>query len=106
MNRLRQIVSWDTRRLSSLGYRFFSHPEICSGDQSRISLLATMSRNLWLAPSRHLFGRKAEVQAWCMWTSFVAAVSMIQARFWKSLCIVVAYLAASSAMPNFERVIG
>ena len=31
--------------LSSLGYCFFSHPEICSGDQSRISLLATMLRN-------------------------------------------------------------
>src|SRR5258706_4779152 len=40
------MVSCDTRMLSSLGYRFFNHPEICSGDQSKISLLATISRNL------------------------------------------------------------
>jgi hypothetical protein len=32
--------------------------------QSRISLLATMSRNLRFRASRHLFGRKAESQAW------------------------------------------
>ena len=31
---------------SPSGYGVFSHPEICSGDQSRISLLATMFRNL------------------------------------------------------------
>src|SRR5262249_45897809 len=30
------MVSWDTRMLSSSGYRVFSQPEICSGDQSRI----------------------------------------------------------------------
>jgi hypothetical protein len=30
--------------LSSAGYWIFSHPEICSGDQSRISLLATTFR--------------------------------------------------------------
>src|SRR5215475_5490990 len=58
------MVSWDTRMLSSSGYGVFSHPEICSGDQSRISLLATMSRNLRFTASRHLFGRKAETQAW------------------------------------------
>ena len=42
------MVSWDTRMPSSSGYCVFSHPEICSGDQSRISLLATISRNLRL----------------------------------------------------------
>jgi hypothetical protein len=52
------MVSWDTRRLSSSGYWSFSHPEICSGDQFRISLLATMSRNLRFRASRQLFGRK------------------------------------------------
>ncbi len=36
------MVSWDTRMLGSSEYWVFSHPEICSGDQSRISLLATM----------------------------------------------------------------
>ena len=40
------MVSWDTRILSSWGYSVFSHPEIYSGDQSNISLLATMFRNL------------------------------------------------------------
>ena len=30
---------------ASLGYWFFNHPEICSGDQSKISLLATISRS-------------------------------------------------------------
>jgi hypothetical protein len=50
--------------LASSGYRVFSHPEICSGDQSRISLLATMLRNLRLTASQHFFGRKAESQAW------------------------------------------
>src|SRR5216683_396514 len=39
------MVSWDTRMLSSSGYRIFSHPETCSGDQSKISLLATMFCN-------------------------------------------------------------
>src|SRR5215472_11910491 len=39
-------------------------PEICSGDQSRISLLATMFRNLRFLARRHLFGRRAESQAW------------------------------------------
>src|SRR5271163_3709222 len=38
--------AWDTRMLGSSGYRFLSHPEICSGDQSRVSLLATISRKL------------------------------------------------------------
>src|SRR5579871_6213661 len=37
----------------------FSHLEICSGDRSRISLLATILRNsMWMA-RRHAFGRKA-----------------------------------------------
>src|SRR4030081_838078 len=38
------MVSWDTRMLSSTGYWVFSQPQICCGDQSRISLLATMFR--------------------------------------------------------------
>jgi hypothetical protein len=42
------MVSWDTRMLSSSGYWAFNHPEICCGDQSRISLLATMFRNFRL----------------------------------------------------------
>src|SRR4029077_8632570 len=58
------MVSWDPRKLSSSGYWSFSHPEIRSGDQSRIRLLATMSRNLSWRASRQLFGRKAESQAW------------------------------------------
>src|SRR6266436_6716965 len=58
------IVSWDTLMLSSSEYWVFSHPEICSGDQSRISLLATMFRNLRFTARRHLFGRNADSQAW------------------------------------------
>ncbi len=38
--------------LSLLGYRLFNQPEICSGDQSRISLRATISRSF-------LFGKQA-----------------------------------------------
>jgi hypothetical protein len=57
------MVSWDTRRLSSSGYWIFSHPEICSGDQSKISLLATIFCSFsWMA-RRHRFGRKADSQA-------------------------------------------
>src|SRR5580700_2991319 len=58
------MVSCDTRRLSSLGYCRFSHPEICSGDQSCISLLATRVRSLSCRASRQTFGRKADCQAW------------------------------------------
>src|SRR5580693_6724245 len=58
------MVSWDTRILSSLGYSVFSHPEICSGDHFRISLLATTSRNLRRRARRHFLGRKADSQAW------------------------------------------
>jgi hypothetical protein len=47
------MVSWDTRRLSSSGYWVFSHPEICSGDQSRISF----TRNDLL--QLHMGGKKA-----------------------------------------------
>src|SRR5580698_805810 len=36
----------------------------CSSDQFRISLLATMLRNLRFPAIKHLFGRKAETQAW------------------------------------------
>src|SRR5260370_34476274 len=57
------MVSWDTRMLSSSGYCVFSHPEICSGDQSNTSLLATIFRNLRLLARRHLFGRSPDPQA-------------------------------------------
>src|SRR5258707_15712252 len=58
------MVSWDTRMLSFLGYRIFNHPEICSGDQSRISLLATIVRSFPWVARRHVLGRKADSQAW------------------------------------------
>jgi hypothetical protein len=48
--------------LPSSGYSVFSHPEICSGDQSKISLLATISRNLGCRARRHCWGRKAKPQ--------------------------------------------
>jgi hypothetical protein len=54
------MVSWDTRMLSSSGYWVFSQPEICFGDQSRISLLATMFRNFRLMERRQRLGRKAD----------------------------------------------
>src|ERR1700722_13960219 len=57
------MVSWDTRRLSSSGYWVFSQPEICFGDQSRISLLATMFCNFGLVERRQCLGRKADYQA-------------------------------------------
>src|SRR3981189_449974 len=58
------MVSWDTRMLSSSGYCVFSHPEICSGDQSNTSLLATIFRNLRLLARKHLLGRNPDPQAW------------------------------------------
>src|SRR5277367_4697573 len=57
------MVSWDTRMLSSSGYWVFSQPEICLGDQSSISLPATMSRNFRLMERRQRLGRKADCQA-------------------------------------------
>ena len=45
--------------LSLRGYRLFNQPEICSGDQSRISLLATIVRSLLCLASRQAFGRTA-----------------------------------------------
>src|SRR5580700_4373289 len=57
------MVSCDTRRPSSLGNCHFSHPEICSGDQSCISLLATISRSVVSVASRHGLGRRADSQA-------------------------------------------
>src|SRR5438128_8784243 len=57
------MVSWDKRMLSSSGYWGFSQPEICFGDQSRISLLATMFRNFRLMERRQRLGRKADCQA-------------------------------------------
>ena len=54
------MVSYDTRRFSSLGYWIFGHPETCSGDQSSISLLTTVSRSgSWMA-RRHSLGRRAD----------------------------------------------
>ena len=49
------MVSWDRRIPSSLGYSVFSHPEICLGDQSKISLLVTTFRNLGCRARRHFF---------------------------------------------------
>src|SRR5271168_1384806 len=46
-----------------VGILVVSHPEICSGDQSNSSLLATISRSCSWVASRHRFGRKAESQA-------------------------------------------
>jgi len=46
-----------------VGIRSFSHPEICSGDQSRISLLAAVFRNFGLTARRHFFDRNAKSQA-------------------------------------------
>jgi hypothetical protein len=57
------MVSWDTDMLSSSGYWVFSQPEIF-GDQSSISLLATMSCNFRLMENRQHLGRKADRQAW------------------------------------------
>src|SRR5580704_15986214 len=57
------MVSWDTRRLSSSGYWVFSQPEICFGDQSSISLLATMFRNFRWMERRQRLGRQADCQA-------------------------------------------
>jgi hypothetical protein len=49
--------------LSFLGYLFFNHPEICFGDQSRISLLATIVRSFPRMARRHALGRRADSQA-------------------------------------------
>src|SRR5580692_5342226 len=50
--------------LSSWGYWFFRHPEICSGDQSRISLLATTFRSFTWIDRRQRLGGRADSQAW------------------------------------------
>src|SRR5580704_7221625 len=65
------MVSWDTRMLSSSGYWFFSQPEICCGDQSRISYSqrgsatsggwkegSAWERGFW---ARRVFGQKAHL---------------------------------------------
>ncbi len=49
--------------LSLLGYPTFNHAEICSGDQSRISLLATIVRSFSSMARRHTLGRRADSQA-------------------------------------------
>src|SRR5580658_7350980 len=46
-----------------VGMPILQPPGICSGDQSKSSLLATMSRNLRFMASRPLLGRKADCQA-------------------------------------------
>jgi hypothetical protein len=48
--------------VSSSGYSCFSHPEICFGDQSKISLLATISCSLLWVASRQGLGRRADSQ--------------------------------------------
>src|SRR5215216_2144747 len=53
------MVSCDTRIASSSGKRLLSQPEICCGDQSSLSFLATTSRRESFWASRHLFGRRA-----------------------------------------------
>src|ERR1700732_2516961 len=55
------MLSGGTRIPPSLGYSVFSQPEICLGDQSKISLLVTTSRNLGCRARRHFLGRKAEL---------------------------------------------
>jgi len=49
--------------LPSSGNSCFSHPAICSGDQSRLSLRATITCNLGCTASRHGFGRRASFHA-------------------------------------------
>src|SRR5467141_2540991 len=56
-----QLFFQHSSRLS--GYWVFNHPETCSGDQSRISLLATIFRNFTWMERRHRLGRKADSQA-------------------------------------------
>jgi hypothetical protein len=49
--------------LSFLGYRIFNHPEICSGDQSRINLLAMIVRSFPWVARRHAEGATEVVGA-------------------------------------------
>src|SRR6266702_1530192 len=74
------MVSWDTRMLWSSGYWIFSHPEICSGDQSNISLLATTFCNLTWIASRHRLGRKADPPAHCRRNSIQASSDLANRR--------------------------
>src|ERR1700688_2340691 len=46
-----------------VGIPILQPPEICSGDQSKISLLATISRNLRFMASKQRLGRRADCQA-------------------------------------------
>src|ERR1700733_2052918 len=70
MNKLRRMVSGDTRILRLWGKPRFSHPEICSGDQFRISLRATIVRSSLRRASKHGLGRRADFQAW--WSALLA----------------------------------
>ena len=58
-----QSIKEVTRMLSLLGSRLFNQPEICSGDQSRISLLITIVRSFLCLASRQVLGRRANFQA-------------------------------------------
>ena len=51
------------QRSTGLNEQASVKPEICLGDQSRISLLATMSRNFRLMERRQRLGRKTDCQA-------------------------------------------
>ncbi len=53
------MVSCDPRLLSSSGCICFSQPAICWGDQSCLSLRATVCRNCALPANLHRFGRRA-----------------------------------------------
>ena len=57
------MVSWDTHKLSSAGNSRLSHPEICSGDQSRAGFSITRHRSSGWSARRHGFGRGANSQA-------------------------------------------
>ena len=69
-NRLRSIVSVDTRRACSSGYVPASQPEICSGDHSSASLAATSSPRAGDVASLQRFGRWAGCQA--RWSARIA----------------------------------
>lgn len=72
--------------LSSSGYWIFSHPEICSGDQSKISLLATILCNLpWMARRRRL-GRKADSD-FCLAESLARFTWVIDTAFREEIYI-------------------
>lgn len=64
------MVSWDICISSSSGNCCSSHPEICSGDQLRLSFSATVLCNRRWTASRQGFGRHARTLA--CWSAAVA----------------------------------